>query len=76
MKRNLSGMFFRSKDLETGRWINLCFEDLSREEQEKILKEGSPVFNQGIALRLAEVLKKIGDDFDIVAGELNGDDEQ
>ena len=76
MKRNLSGMFFRSKDLETGRWINLCFEDLSREEQEKILKEGSPVFNQGIALRLAEVLHQIGDQFDIAIGGDNGNDEQ
>jgi hypothetical protein len=65
MQRNLSGMYFRFKPPEATKFENWCFEDLPVPEQERILKEASPVFAQGIALRLAETLKEIGDKFEI-----------
>lgn len=65
MQRNLSGMFFRFKPPEADKFENWCFEDLPVQEQERILKEASPVFAQGITLRLAECLKEVGDKFEI-----------
>lgn len=37
-RRNLSGIYFRSKNEETGRYDNVVFEDLTREEQDKMME--------------------------------------
>lgn len=58
-------MFFRYKNPETDKFENVCFEDLPVSEQKEILNKAKPEFVQGIALRLAEVLKEVGDAFDI-----------
>ena len=36
-RRNLSGIYFRSKNEETGKYENVVFEDLSDEEQDEMM---------------------------------------
>jgi hypothetical protein len=63
-KRNLSGVYFRYNNPETG-WEPRTFEDLPRSEQERILKGRKNEWVQGLALILADRLRQIGDKFDI-----------
>lgn len=44
---------------------DLCFTDLTREEQEELLKDKSPEFIVGLTLHLAKIIRKIGDEFDL-----------
>jgi len=64
MDRNLSGIYFREKRKD--KWENVCFEDLSKEKQERIVKEKSKEFVGNLAIMLAKDLKKIGNKFDIM----------
>ena len=64
MERNLDGCFFRVRRGE--KYEDLCFSDLSRDEQEKLLKDKSPEFIIGLACHLAEALRKIGDSLDLI----------
>lgn len=61
--RNLDGCFFRVRRGE--KYEDLCFTDLTCDEQETVLKDRSPEFIVGLALHLAEVLRKIGDKFNL-----------
>ena len=63
LKRNLDGCYFRVRRGE--KYEDLCFSDLSRDEQEEALKDKSPEFIVGLACHLAEVLRKNGDEFDL-----------
>jgi hypothetical protein len=65
-KRNLSGIYFRFKNPETGQVENRTFEDLPEEKQKKILKTASVEWLQNICLDLARTLREIADQFDIV----------
>jgi SMC interacting uncharacterized protein involved in chromosome segregation len=38
VRRNLSGIYFRSKNEKTEEWTNVVFEDLSLEEQDRVMK--------------------------------------
>ena len=40
-KRNLSGIYFRHQNKDTGVWENRVFEDLSISDQEELLKDNS-----------------------------------
>lgn len=62
-KRNLDGCYFRVRRGE--KYEDLCFSDLTRDEQEAVLKDRSPEFIVGLACHLAEALRKIGDKFDL-----------
>lgn len=64
IKRNLGGCFFRVRRRE--KYEDLCFTDLTRDEQETVLKDRSPEFIVGLALHLAATLRKIGDEFDLI----------
>lgn len=64
-QRNLSGMYFRIK--RNDRWLNICFEDLTDEEQNELLETKNLEFTRGIAIGMAKTLRKIGDQFDIMA---------
>ena len=57
--RNLDGIYFRIE--RDGKWQNLCFSDLTEEEQKEILKDKSPEFVLQIALNMAKRLREIGD---------------
>nr|DAK07329.1 MAG TPA: hypothetical protein [Bacteriophage sp.] len=64
--RNLDGCYFRIRRGE--KYENLCFSDLTRNEQEELLKDKSPEYIQELAIRLAETLRQIGDQFDLIGG--------
>lgn len=61
--RNLDGCYFRVRRGE--KYEDLRFTDLTRDEQETVLKDRSPEFIVGLALHLAATLRKIGDEFDL-----------
>lgn len=63
IKRNLDGCYFRVRRGE--KYEDLCFTDLTREEQEELLKDKSPEFIVGLTLHLAKIIRKIGDEFDL-----------
>jgi hypothetical protein len=64
-KRNLSGIYFRSKNEVTNKWDNVCFEDLSADEQHIILTIKDKGFTERLAQRLADTLNEIGEEFNI-----------
>lgn len=64
IKRNLDGCFFRVRRGE--KYENLCFSDLTRDEQEELLKDKSPEFIVGLTLHLAKIIRQIGDEFDLI----------
>lgn len=66
--RNLDGCYFRIRRGE--KYENLCFSDLTRDEQEELLKDKSPEYIQGLAILLAETLRQIGDQFNLI-GDFN-----
>lgn len=67
-KRELCGIYFRVK--RDGKYENICFTDMTEEEQEKMFNQSaavSPEFIKNMCLRLAQVIREIGDKFDISA---------
>lgn len=71
VKRNLSGIYFRSQNPETKKWENIVFEDLSEEEQDKYMAGRSEEWLKTLVKQLANTLNLIGDQFDIVSGSDN-----
>ena len=59
INRNLDGIYFRVE--RDGKWQNLCFSDLTEDEQRKVLKDKSPDFVLQMALNMAARLREIGD---------------
>jgi hypothetical protein len=70
-KRELSGIYFRSQNSETGKWDNVVFEDLTEEEQDKRMEGKSEEWLKSLAKQLANTINSIGDQFDIMAGKEN-----
>lgn len=64
MDRNLDGAFFRVK--RDGKWKNVCFSDMSTEERLEVLKDKDIEFVKRLCLIMADELKQIGDEFDII----------
>lgn len=66
-KHGLSGMYFRQKNVETGKIESVVFEDLEQEEQDRILNDSSREveYYKGMIRILADALYKIGEEFDI-----------
>ena len=64
MDRNLDGAFFRVK--RNGKWKNICFSDMSTEERLEVLKDKDIEFVKRLCLIMADELKQIGDEFDII----------
>ena len=64
MDRNLDGVFFRVK--RNGKWKNICFSDMSTEERLEVLKDKDIEFVKRLCLIMADELKQIGDEFDII----------
>lgn len=62
--RNLDGCYFRIRRGE--KYEDLCFSDLTRDEQEELLKNKSPEFIVGLTLHLAKIIRQIGDEFDLI----------
>lgn len=69
-KRELCGIYFRVK--RDGKYENICFTDMTEEEQRKILNDDlllSEEDMRSLCLRLAQVVRILGDTFDLSAAE-------
>lgn len=63
-ERNLSGIYFKAKRFS--RFENVCFEDLTEEEQDKILEKANKEFIKNLAKGLAKTINEIGIELDII----------
>lgn len=66
-KRELCGIYFRVK--RGDKWENICFTDMTEEEQKEILDILSFEATQKLCLWLARTVRNLGDMFDISAAE-------
>lgn len=69
-KRELCGIYFRVK--RDGKYENICFTDMTEEEQRKILDDDLLLSEEDLCnmcLRLAQTVRDLGDRFDISAAE-------
>lgn len=64
MNRNLDGCYFRVE--RDGKWQDICFSDLTKEEQKLMLKDKNEEWLKSLCFYLADVIKDIGDKLDIV----------
>ena len=64
-KHELCGIYFRVE--RSGKWENICFTDMTEEEQKEILDILSFEATQKLCLWLAQVVRNLGDMFDISA---------
>lgn len=63
--RNLSGIYFRSKVGD--KWKNICFEDLTEEEQDKQMEGRELEWHKRMIKLLSNTINIIGDSQDIVS---------
>lgn len=63
MDRNLDGIYFRVE--RNGKWENLCFSDLTEEEQKEVLKDKPISFVLQVAVEMAKRLHEIGEQLDV-----------
>lgn len=64
MKRDLDGVYFRVE--RNGRWLSLCFTDLTEEEREKVMGHRSLVWTREMVLIMARTLREMGDQLNVV----------
>lgn len=62
VRRNLSGVFFRSKNEETGKFDNVVFEDLSEEEQNKFMEGRNEEWLRHMVKIMANTINEIGEE--------------
>lgn len=67
MNRHLDGVYFRV--VRAGKWRNVCFSDLTEGERTKVLEGRSEEWLKSLCCHLADSLKDIGEEFDIIGGE-------
>lgn len=65
-KRNLSEIYFRAKNEETGKFDNVVFEDLTEEEQNNILNTKEIEFVNSLVKQLANTINNIGEQLDLI----------
>ena len=61
--RDLDGIYFRVN--RNGKWRSICFSDLTAEEKQSVMDRRDSEWLQRLAVHLADVLREIGDEFDI-----------
>ncbi len=66
-RRNLSGIYFRSKDEVTGKYDNVVFEDLTEDEQDRMMEGRGEEWLKSLVKQLSNTLNNIGEQFDIAA---------
>jgi len=66
-KRNLSGIYFRSENKDTGKWENTCFEDLTEAEQDRHMLNRGDEWVKSLAKQLADTLNRISEQFDLMS---------
>ena len=67
IKRELDGMYFRVN--RDGKWQNVCFTYMTREEQEATVKDRGTQWLNSMIFNLADVVIEIGDALDIATYE-------
>lgn len=73
--RDLDRMFFRIHE-QDDTYDNVCFSDLTEDEQDEMLENRSVEWLKTMCKHLANTIRTIGDQFDLVAaGEAIEDDE-
>lgn len=60
IRRNLDGVYFR---IGTD---NICFSDLTEEQQDKVMDGRSEEWSKSLCKILARQIRKIGDEFDLI----------
>ena len=60
--RNLDGFYFRIGT------ENICWSDLTEEQMNEVLEGRSEEWIKNFCIRLGQIIREIGDQFDIVAG--------
>lgn len=63
-RRDLDGIYFRVN--RDGRWVSLCLTDLTPEEREEVVDGRSDAWLSSLALALADALRELGDQLDVV----------
>ena len=71
-KRDLDGVYFRVK--RGGRWGNVCFSDMTKEERDEVLGTRPTEWWKSLAYIMADCLRAVGDQFEIVSNQ-NYEDE-
>ena len=71
VNRHLDRVYFRVE--RDGKWQNICFSDLTYEERNKVCENHSKGWYKSLAYHLADVLKEIGDDLDLMGGVVDCD---
>ncbi len=66
-KRDLDGVYFMIQ--RDGRWVNVCFTDMTVEEREQMTKDRPAEWWSRLAWHLAGRLRLFGDHFDIKGEE-------
>ena len=66
-KRNLSGIYFRAKNEETGKFDNVVFEDLTTEQQDEIMNDRPLEWLKSLSKQLADTINNIGNQFDLIS---------
>ena len=64
MNRHLDGVYFRVK--RDNEWQDICFSDLTEDERNKMMENRSVKWLQSLCNILANKLKDIGDQFDLM----------
>lgn len=73
--RDLDRVFFRIHE-QDDTYDNVCFSDLTEDEQDEMLENRSVDWLKSMCKHLANTIRTIGDQFDLVAtGEAAEDDE-
>lgn len=70
--RDLDGMYFRIKRGEN--WVVICFTDMTDAERKEVMEGGSAEWLGSLALHLAERLREVGDELNVVKRFCIGDD--
>lgn len=68
IKRNLSGIYFRAENPDTGKMDNVVFEDLPVDHQRRVMEDRDPEWIMSLAIQLGDTIRALGDQFDIVVG--------
>ena len=63
IERNLDGVYFRV--LRDGKYKSICFSDLTADERDEILEKHEAPWLRSLCGILADVIREIGDQFDI-----------
>lgn len=64
IQRNLDGVYFRMK--RGDKYMNVCFSDMTEDEQDEVLKGRNEEYLRNFVKILANTIRKIGDELDIV----------